>query len=218
VTRQELRNELIAFRFNTNQATSINAWINLAYQQLWCLEAWPWRRVAPIAVGAASGAIGTVAPPADMHRPLQLFDENGVPLEWLTQKDFANLYQQNTSTGTPVHWTAYTNATNSQIYLGPGPATTRSYKLTYLRRISRLVAGTTDTAGVMSDDADVPAFPSEYHYLLVFGAMSLGLRLENDPTYPAVEETWQMGMQLMKSDLMPADQAENIQFGRLDWN
>lgn len=213
MTRADIRNELVAFRFNANQTTSMDYWINLAYQQLWGFEEWPWRRVSPANVTVSSGNIGTVTPPAQMHRPLRLFDDNGYPLSWRTAKEFSDVYQSNTSPGTPSEWTIY----NGVIYVGPGPTTTKTFKLSYIRRIAHLAAGTTDTAGVMSDDADVPSFPPEWHYMLVFGAAALGQRLLSDPTFGNNEEAWQTGLQLMKSEFMPADQPEPAQYGRLPW-
>lgn len=213
MTRQDLRNELIAFRFNAQQANSINSWLNLAYQQLWCMDAWPFRKVKPTAVSVSAASTGIMTMPSDFHRATGVYDVNGYPLRYLAPKAFSDVYVSNTQTGTPQDYTLYNNV----VYIGPGPQQATTMSLAYLRRISRLVNGTTDTAGVMTDDADVPTFPSEYHYMLVFGAMSLGLRLENDPTYPSVDDSWQMSLQLMRSDLMPADQGENIQFGRLDW-
>lgn len=208
-----LRNELIAFRFNAGQATSIDYWINLAYMQLWGMEQWPWRKVAPESVTLNAGTIGTITPPTQMHRPLQLFDEDGYPLNWVKPKEFSAAYQSSTSNGTPADWTIY----NGTIYVAPGPASSQSLSLSYLRRVAHYNGSAVDTAGVMSDDADYPIFPSEWHYGLVFGAMSLGQRLSNDPTYTQNEEAWQTYLQLLKSEFMPADEPEPSQYGALPW-
>ena len=53
----------------------------------------------------------------------------------------------------------------------------------------------------MVADTDYPVFPSEYHYLLVLGATATGLKMENDPTWTALEDEYREILMTMQQDL-----------------
>jgi hypothetical protein len=54
-----------------------------------------------------------------------------------------------------------------------------------------------------------------YEYFLVPGAMSLGLKLENDPTWPPLEAEAQAGLQALVDLLDPEQRTETRQWGKV---
>jgi len=66
----------------------------------------------------------------------------------------------------------------------------------------------------MNSDNDTPVFDEAYHPLLVIGATATGLKMENDPTWGALEQEFDAGLQAMVEELCPPDHATTLQYGR----
>ena len=60
----------------------------------------------------------------------------------------------------------------------------------------------------------MPIWDEQYHYILVVGAIATGLRLENDPTYPQMEEDFDGQLASMQDYYLPtAAGAGHLQYG-----
>ena len=59
----------------------------------------------------------------------------------------------------------------------------------------------------LSVDTDTPLIPEEFHYLLVMGAASEGLRSENDPSWQGFEDDYAQGVENMKSEYLSSSRA-----------
>lgn len=68
--------------------------------------------------------------------------------------------------------------------------------------------------GQLDNDTDQSVFPEPYDYVLVLGAIATGLKLENDPTWPSMEEEYNDMLAAMIDTLIPPDRAKNLQYGR----
>lgn len=210
-----MQDEVIAIRFREGQRDSVKSWINMRSQLIWAVADWPFKRMGPVDLTVTTSD-ATPTLPADFHRPHRIYDDSGLPVVWMDEDSFNASFMGGIVdgiTGPPdsFKWV------DDVITLYPTPDTSYTYKLVYDRRHSYLDSGTTPTAGLMSGDTDTPLWDAEHHYMLVHGAMATGLRLENDPTYPAVEEEFQSALQLMREHYLPSNTSEvHLQYGR-DW-
>lgn len=206
MTYKELQDAVIRFRFNEGRRADVKDWIGLRYGEVWSAADWPFKYVhrEDLTVSA-----GTATAPSALRRPLQLENAAGDMLEYLSQSEFRDLYAWDDTTSSTAD--VYT-LINSTFYIEP--ADTGTFKLSYERRPSHLADGTTDTAGLMNSDNDTPIWPVEHHYLLVVGAMSTGLKLENDNTWPALEDEFTRLVEVMKEDLLPPVRGQTLQYGR----
>jgi hypothetical protein len=213
MTFEEIQDEIIAIRFRESQRTSVKHWINLRYQMIWAIADWPFKFMGPVNLTVTSGD-ATPTLPSDFHRPIDILDDAGFPLSWLEAKDFDRAYEGYTLQGVTAIPDSF-KWVDDVITLYPTPDANYTFRLTYERRITHNHLGSTPTVGLMSDDSDTPLWDAEHHYLLVPAALSLGLRLENDPTYPAVEEDFQSALQLMREHYLPsAAPGGHLQYGR----
>ena len=213
MTFKELQDECIRTRFKEGQRTSIRSWINLRYHVLWGLADWPWKRVGP-ADFAITAADTTPTMPSDFDRPLLMYDDQGEQVQWLEPDEFDATYlarELQGQSGKPsgFKWVAGT------ITIGPIPDSNYTYKLVYERGMSYLASGGAETTGSLTADNDQPIWDTQYHYVLVPGAIATGLRLENDPTYEQMEEEFQTIIQSMRDHYLPVVATYgNQQFGR----
>lgn len=183
---QALYLEVETIRFSSAQQTQVQRWLNHRYAELWDSEEWIFK-YAKANVTATSGSDQITNLPSDFGLPIGLWRDDGYPLIWMPPRDFYNLYltlDGLKDTGDPQHFTMI----DQTITVGPiSNATTSSYTLAYERDWVPLV-----------NDGDYPLIPAAYHYLLVTGALSEGLRLFNDFTWEFQEQAWVNGIQAMK--------------------
>lgn len=178
MTFLSLQNEVINARFSEGKRTSVQYWLNLRYAMVWNAQDWGFTyKKGSLAV---TGGTSSATLPADCLRAGELTDPNGTRIDYITPAQWEASYGgANVSTGStdyPTEWTIV----NGVAYLGPTPASTANYDLLYKMKFTALSA-----------DADVPLLPSEYHYMLVFGALASGLIVENDPTWEAPDQQFQ---------------------------
>lgn len=213
MTFDEIQDECIALRFKESQRTSIKRWINLRYHFLWALADWPWKRVGPADL-TITASDATPALPSGFDRPLFIYDNLGQRVLWMEPDEFDELYlygELNSTRGRPqaFKWV------NSTITLGEIPDANYTYKIVYERGMTYLASGSAETVGAMTSASDTPIWDEQFHYVLVFGAIASGLRLENDPTYQQMEEEFSTMTQAMKDHYLPTLAASGpMQYGR----
>lgn len=211
----EIYGEVITARFNTGQTANAKRWVNLREAQIWATAEWPWAIVGPTALVVTS-TDSTPALPVDIDTPSAIYDDHGDKLQYMIQSEFDDAFispQLNNTRGRPnaFKWN------NGILTLGPVPDTAYSFTMTYLRKICHYAAGTVLTTGPMTADTDFPVFDSEWHEILTLGAISTGLKIENDPTWTSLEQEFGIMLTGMVDRYLPAvATAGNMQYGA-DW-
>jgi len=203
----DIRLELSSQRFGTQLVPSINRWINTRYGVIWGDSEWPFKRIRR-ETWAVSGA-APVMPPA-YWKTTRLETSTGDVLVFLDTDDFDDAYP----VGTPVGSTpeAYT-VLAGQLYIGPTCGAVTLYH-SYERRPCHYNTADVVVPGLLSADTDYPIWPPEWHYALVVGAGAVGLKMQNDPTWDALEQEFGTILNSMREDLLPPDQYANTQYGR----
>lgn len=219
MTFKQLQDEVIGFRFNETQRESVKRWLNIRVSRIWTMADWPWSRVdmASLTINAGDN---TPTLPSDLKTPIQMLDELGDEVCELEASEFDYMYrysQINGNQSRPCHF----KFTNGVLTLGMTPVSSTSFSLSYRRKIYHLdlrysVDGSPAVVvGPMSADSDTPPWDSDWHQLLVPGAMAYGLKLENDPTWEPLEQEFQNGVQdLMEFYLPSLATTKTLQYGR----
>lgn len=210
----DIQNEVLAFRFNAVQRPSVKYWINTRYASIWGGSDWSFTRVAPVNLSVVASN-QTPVMPADFGNVLQLFNDQGTEIEYAVPWIFEDYDQYNKKAINVSRPSLYTTI-DSQVYLTPTPDINYTFQMSYLRSVCHKDLNGAIQTGLMSADTDSPAWPVEHHYLLVLGATSMGLKLENDFTWDGVEQEYQGLLEAMNDDLLPVDRAQTIQYGRDD--
>lgn len=212
----EIVNEIIQIRFKSGQRASARRWVNLRYQSIWAYADWPWKRQGPVGLIVVQGNANPQLPPG-FQRPVLVFDEAGNELEWMEPDEFDRIHrygQVNQSKGRPASFKWVDNT----IALGPTPDSNYNFGLVYDRKPTYMANGATPTSGPMVNGTDVPIWDEQYHYILVTGGIATGLRLENDPTYPQMEDDFSGQLNSMQDYYLPtAAGAGHLQFGN-NWD
>lgn len=208
----EIQNEVIDIRFKESQRASVKHWINLRYQAIWAYADWPWKRQGPtplsLQVGDASPAL-----PSDFLRPIRIYDDLGNELTWLEAAEFDGdhrypIVNEISARPSSFKWV------NDVITVGLTPDADYDFSLVYERKTAYMANGTTPTSGLMTNTNDEPIWDDHYHYILVVGAIASGLRLENDPTFPSLEDEYSGLLNSMQDYYLPtASPAGHLQYG-----
>lgn len=212
MTFRELQDEVLTLRFKEGRRPSSKLWINTRYGDIWSAADWPFKHVSPSNVAVTTGNANPVLP-AGFRRAHRIYDQYGNPLSEMLPQDFDDAYRYyavNNVTGQPTDF----KVVNGVLTLGPTPNVTATFTVAYERGPVHYNGSSVETALPMTADSDTPIWDSSYHYILVFGAMSMGLRLENDPSWPAVEDEFRNELSGMMNELLPPDRGETTQFGR----
>jgi hypothetical protein len=204
MTFQQLYTELTDMRFNTQtvKLAEVKRWVNAAELAVWNSGDWVFKRMPATTLAVTIGG-RTPTMPADFNRAIRLYTDTGARVDYREPDLFEELYPAGIANGTVLSYTVI----NRAIYLGPPPATSVNFKLSYERRYTRSVAGT-PTLGVMSADTDTPLWDAEHHYVLVPWAMILGQKLENDPTGDALRAERDMLLASMQGTLIAGVKGE----------
>lgn len=212
MTYREIQDEILSLRFNEQRRDPCKNWIGFRYGRIWAAAEWPFKKVEPANLTVTVGD-DTPTMPVGFRRALALYNELGDLLAPVEPSAFDDAYRvdaANGVTGVPRDY----KIVNQQIVLGPKPSGAYTYTLAYERGPVHFNNVGAVTAGLMSADSDYPIWDASFHYVLVFGAMSTGLRLENDPTWPAIEDEYKMALMEMANEYLPPDQVGTSQFGR----
>lgn len=199
MTFSDICAEVQGVRFSSKQSTSIQRWVNDRYAALWNADEWIFK-YGKTNVTAATGSSLITDLPDDFGIAVGVWRADGMPLVWMPPKAFENLYQGAADTGAPEFFTIIDQA----IIVGPtSNETSSSYLLLYEKRMTPLVA-----------DSDVPAIPAQHHYLLVVGALALGLAIYNDFTFQFMDGRWQQGIAEMRQEWLADQRGAVAQWGR----
>jgi hypothetical protein len=215
VTFQEIYTAVLQARFASNQTTDIKRWVNFREAQVWAAADWPWKSVGPTNLTVTSGD-NTPAIPADCFVPLAVYDDQGYRLRYSIQTDFDDAFLMdiaNNNMGRPTDF----KWNDGVMTLGPTPSANYTYKFSYQRKLAHYATSGALTTGPMAIDTDYPIFDSTWHQILVMGAMSTGLKIENDPTWEPLESEFSHMVGNMIDYYLPSVAvAGNMQYGA-DW-
>lgn len=178
----ELQNFVLSDRFDETQRNDVKKWLNHRYGRIWAQEAWTFKYT----IATISTAINdTSAAATGLQRIHSLWDSSVSPgytgMDAIRPEDFYGW-----ATRSPQIPAGYT-VIGSTVYFDRPMSSARTFTAVGELAFDRLV-----------DDADTPLLPEEFHETLGHGAISEGLRLEQDPTWQAAEEDFKAGIEDMK--------------------
>lgn len=195
-----IQDAVLSDRFQETQRGDCKNWINHRYAWLWGLEDWTFKSAtAVVTVTAGSQAVTTL--PTDISTVVALYRSNGDRLKYLMPVKFFELFYDttNATTGTPYCFTIV----NGQLFVGPtSNETAADYKLLYMREVTLLV-----------NDGDTPGLPAGFHFALVHGGASEGLKLQNDFTWQFFEQDFQASIQAMSRAYLSDQDGDYQQYG-----
>lgn len=169
-------------RFDETKREEAKDWINSRYGRVWAQEAWTFK-LQSFSLSLAQGAQSTAL--TGIQRVHSVWDAVS-PSYWTMNpkrpEDFH--YFATLSGGIPAEYTVL----NGTLHLSHPASSARTYTVIGEAAFEPLV-----------DDGDEPLLPEEFHYMLVHGAASEGLRLENDPTWQGFEQDYQANLADMKN-------------------
>jgi hypothetical protein len=206
---KELQDECVVFRFGENRRNSIKLWLNRRMQAVWGEAEWPFKRVNRQDV--LTDTNGQLVMPVGFRRAIAVEDNQGNALEYMVAEEFRENFQWNqVNLAPPSTYTTW----NGQVLFDSNPGGIGiGFKLSYIRRICCYQSPGELKEGLMVNDNDTPLWDPEHHFLLVLGATSTGLKLENDFTWSALEDEFGMALTEMKDDLLPPDAVGTTQYG-----
>jgi hypothetical protein len=209
-----LQDAVLGRRFPaSSQRTNAKRWIATAYQDVWSADDWTFKRVSRASLTMTAGDT-TPTMPADFGSAIELFDDSGNKLEYLSQERFERYYAADLVGSTAGIPSAYT-VVNRQIEVSSAPGTA-TYKLSYYRRLSHKESdGTTVTAGFMNEDDDFPLW-DDHHAVLIPRATAIGLIEVNDPTWQQAQEEYERQLQRMSADYEQPQ--PSYQWGAVSWS
>lgn len=178
---QEIVDEVLFDRFDEARRVSIKRYVNARYGRVWASEPWSFKRAA--VTQAFSDSDVSLS---DMG--LQRIE--GV---WRVQGNYNyDMYADRPEDffawvsavgGTPYGYSVY----GDTLHLDRSPSSTTNF----------VILGELAFQPMDADD-DVPLIPEEFHMMLVHGAASEALRMENDPTWQGFEQDYQAYLEDMK--------------------
>jgi hypothetical protein len=202
VTFLESVDEILSDRFSEGKRASAKRWYNHRYGRIWSQEPWTFKMALvpfTVAADATTVSLGTLqrvhsiknytyAPSYSDITPLRPEDY----LSWASG-----------SGGVPDGLTII----NNTIHLTRPYTTGGSFVAVGELKFVPLV-----------DDSDEPLLPEEFHMAPVHGAISEGLRLENDPSWEAAEADLQTSIMDMRKSylsqmLVPHDEVPSWPYG-----
>lgn len=225
MTFDELATATLSDRFSPERKPDAKRWLVNRYGKVWAAADWPVKQSAVATLAVTAGSATSAVVPATLAAqtdPAQVFDQYGELVPYVTPAEFYRLFQSDVAAnvrGPALAWTIDTDATGtSTIRFGPTPDTTVSFTIRgFQGPVHRTVAApTVYVAGTLSADTDVPWFPDDYHDTLVSGAMALGLKRENDPTYGPLDDEFRDGIADMIDELLPRQRGIR-QWGRVSY-
>jgi hypothetical protein len=149
--------------------------------------------------------------PPDFDRVIHLFNAEGSELVQSYPDEFDQDYasgQIQLAQGNPEAFKVVARV----LTLAPVPASDATLYFSYYRLLAHRNAVGDIIAGPMANDDDEPIWDRGHHYLLATGGMSTGLKMENDPTWQALEAEFQQAFELMREDLLPPDRTITTQY------
>jgi len=183
MTFLEIVNEVLFDRFGENRRASVQRYVNARYGRVWASEAWTFKRiVVPTSVTAGVGSVTLAS--LNLQRVEAIYRASSsvyYDLPSTRPEDF--LTWATTNGGVSEGFTVY----GDSIQLERSPSSTTTFHVLGEQRFSPLVS-----------NGDEPLIPPEFHMMLVHGAASEALRMENDPTWEGFEQDYQAYLQDMR--------------------
>lgn len=173
-------------RFDEIKRADIKRWINYRYGRIWAPDPWSFKLTTQqltVNAGASSASLGT------LQKIISLRDETTSPLytsmDAFRPEDF---YAYATRTqNVPYGYTVI----GSNVYFDAPSLSARTMRVVGELKFVSLV-----------NDTDTPLIPEEFHMILVHGAASEGLRIENDPSWQGAEEDFRAALMDMKASYL----------------
>lgn len=182
MTFLEMQNFVLSDRFGSGKRADSKRWINHRYGRMWAQEPWSFKMGFVdfnVPMGDDSVALGTL-------QRVHAFKDSTtspsyLPVEALRPEGFMD--DLSAQAGIPYSFTIVNNV----IYFDRPNTSERTFRaLGELKWVS------------LSADGDTPLVPEEFHETICHGAISEGLRLENDPSWSAAEQDFLSGIQDMR--------------------
>lgn len=189
MTFLEIVDEVLFDRFSEARRNSVKRYVNARYGRVWAQEPWTFKRdVANTSV--ASGVSSVSLSSIGMQRVEGVWRVSGnynYDIAAGRPEDFFDWVSA--VGGTPYDFTVY----GDSIQLDRSPSSTTDIVVLGELAFTALV-----------NDGDVPLLPEEFHMMLVHGAASEALRMENDPTWQGFEQDYLGYLQDMKLGYLTA--------------
>jgi hypothetical protein len=169
----EIQNEAMFDRFGEPRRASIKRYINARYGRIWAQEAWSFKR-ALVTTTVTTSTVSLAA--LGLQRIEGAFRTSGTTNAEIypdRPEDFQNWLS--TVSGRPYGYTVY----GDTLTLERSPSSSEVLHLVGELKFDPLV-----------NDGDEPLLPEEFHMMLVHGAVSEALRMENDPTWQGAEQDY----------------------------
>jgi hypothetical protein len=212
-------------RFTGRTGDTVERWCLRAYAEIWHAADWPWKFTEITAIVASSDNVAVLQPDGDVdadlwdqvyqtfgvNRIMNVYDSEGSELRYLSQREFNAVFLGSTDTATPEAWTDKWPSTNGieikhpTIVVGP-----------YADQATTLIVRVELKPALADPDDRSPAIPFEWQEAIVYGAMSIGLRLENDPTWMSVEQMFREAIVTLVNASLPSSLHENRSYGGRD--
>lgn len=187
MTYKEIVDEVLFDRFAETRRASINRYVNARYGRVWAAENWSFKRIvvtSSVLAGVSNVTLSTLG----LQRIESIFRFSGNVYYGLDADRPEDFFNWATSVGgTPLGFTVY----GDTVHLERSPSSTESLRILGEKKFVALSA-----------DGDVPLLPEEFHMMLVHGAASEALRMENDPTWQGFEQDYQAYLNDMKASYL----------------
>lgn len=215
MTFASIYNEAINLRFNSSatKTAQVKNWVNAREAEVWQYAAWPVKQSTQLSL-TVSGGTATVALPSGMtwsSEGIDIYDNYGARLTYMDPAQFFRAYGSAPSSplanSDPESWTLVTDPTASGALvfrIGPTPSTGATFTIQGWNLPIKRTAASTWAIGTMSADSDLPWWPDAFHYFLVDGTIAYGKRLEGDSSWQQDEQAFQLGLDRLRKEVMPA--------------
>lgn len=198
----------------TNGLTRLQQLLVAAEAVVWGAGDWLFKKVAPAAV--TFGTNGKITMPADFGSSLLILDDQENPLTPLEADEFDRLYQsaiQSNLTGQRPE--AY-KIVNRILEVGPHPVAAIGGLMSYKRRQCHFASdGVTVVAGEMTNDTDLPLYPSNHHMVLVWATLVMAGVANADVASILWDQSYDSALQAMVDELTGTDTGTTtLSYGR----
>ncbi len=214
MTFADIYDEVITARFKSAQTPQIKRWINLRESQIWAAAEWPWKITAPTVITVDDEMTIFSTLPEDFQTPLAVYDDLGNKLRYMIQSEFDATYQSvaiNDVTGRATDF----KFQDGTLTFGPALDAAYDFSFSYYRKPIHFDEDRANyVVGPMTEDTDEPIFDTEWHEIMTIGAISTGLKIENDPTWQSLEQEFGIMLAGMVDHYLPSvATAGNMQYG-----
>jgi hypothetical protein len=182
----EIQDEVISDRFGQDRRARVKNWINYRYGRLWAAADWSFKmQVTSMVVPGGTNAFSR----AGMGDIISIQDSTQGLGYYRLEAYYPDEFHEH-AVPTQAVPSAFT-VIGDTIYFNSALDSNRTFTI-----VSKVPFAS------LSQDTDEPLIPEEFHYLLVMGAASEGLRSENDPSWQGFEDDYAQGVENMKSEYL----------------